>query len=179
MKLSRVWWVLGGLVLIVVATAYELGFFGKGRVTAITEVSPSSIPELVLSDLKGERQSLGQWRGKVLVVNYWATWCAPCREEMPAFSRLHERYINKSVQFVGISIDDAAKIAEFQKTTPVSYPLLIGDITTMENSAKLGNTLQALPFTAVFDREGNLAMTKLGRYSEVDLERHLNELISR
>lgn len=179
MRLSRGWWILGGVVLITVATAYALGFFGKGLVPAITGVSPASIPELVLSDLKGQPQSLGQWRGKMLVVNYWATWCAPCREEMPAFSRLHERYNGKGVQFVGISIDDAAKIAEFQKTTPVSYPLLIGDITSMENSAKLGNTRQALPFTAVFDRDGNLAMTKLGRYSEVDLERHLNELISR
>lgn len=179
MKLWRGWWIVGGLVLIVAATGYTLGFFGKGFGIASTGVSPSSIPELVLSDLQGKPQSLGQWRGKVLVVNYWATWCAPCREEMPAFSRLHERYRDKGVQFVGISIDDAVKIAEFQKTTPASYPLLIGDITTMENSARLGNARQALPFTAVFDRDGNLAMTKLGRYSEADLERHLNELISR
>jgi peroxiredoxin len=98
---------------------------------------------------------------------------------MPGFSRLHDKYRGKGVQFVGISIDDASKIAEFQKTTPVSYPLLIGDIGVIENSAKLGNTRLALPFTAVFDREGRLSATKLGRFSESDLERHLVGLISR
>ena len=84
---------------------------------------------LVLTDLNGQPQSLGQWRGKVLIVNYWATWCPPCREEMPGFSRLQDKYRDKGVQFVGISIDTADKIIEFQKTTPVTYPLLIGDIT--------------------------------------------------
>jgi thiol-disulfide isomerase/thioredoxin len=112
-------------------------------------------------------------------VNYWATWCLPCREEMPGFSRLQDKYHDKGVQFVGISIDTADKIVEFQKTTPVTYPLLIGDMTVMENSAKLGNSRQALPFTAVFDREGRLVATKLGRLSEPELDRQLAELVSR
>ena len=98
---------------------------------------------------------------------------------MPGFSRLQDKYRDKSVQFVGISIDTASKIIEFQKTTPVSYPLLIGNIGVMENSAALGNTRQALPFTAVFDGQGRLAATKLGRFAEADLERLLLELVSR
>jgi peroxiredoxin len=98
---------------------------------------------------------------------------------MPGFSRLQEKFRDKGVQFVGISIDDAAKIIEFQKETPVSYPLLIGSMEIMKSSADLGNTRQALPFTAVFDREGRLAATKLGRLSEPELERQLKDLISR
>ena len=137
-----------------------------------------SIFDAKLNDLQGQPQSLGQWRGKVLVVNYWATWCHPCREEMPGFSRLQDKFRDKGVQFVGISIDDAAKIVEFQKDTPVTYPLLIGDIESMKNSADLGNTRQALPFTAVFDRQGKLATTKLGRLSEKELEPVLAELAS-
>ena len=82
-------------------------------------------------------------------------------------------------KFVGISIDDASKIIEFQKETPTTYPLLIGDIGTMKNSADLGNTRQALPFTAVFDRQGKLALTKLGRLSEKELEPELADLASR
>jgi peroxiredoxin len=97
---------------------------------------------------------------------------------MPGFSRLQEKYHDKGVQFVGISIDNAAKIIEFQKETPVSYPLLIGDMGVMENSAALGNTRQALPFTAVFDRQGALFSTKLGRVAEPELERQLIELMS-
>jgi peroxiredoxin len=103
------------------------------------------------------RKASEQWRGRILVLNYWATWCFPCREEMPGFSRLQDNFTNKGVQFVGISIDEAAKIIEFQKETPVSYPLLIGDMKTMTNSAELGNSRQALPFTVVFDRNGQLA----------------------
>ena len=177
MKRSRVWLMLGGFALLAAAVGYRLGVSGKGAETA----APPALPvfELVLADLKGQPQALGQWRGKLLIVNYWATWCPPCREEMPGFSRLQEKYRDKGVQFVGISIDNVAKIVEFQKTTPVSYPLLIGDIGVMENSAALGNTRQALPFTAVFDQQGQLSATKLGRYAEADLERLLLELVSR
>ncbi len=180
MKRPTVWLALAGIVLLLAVAGYQLGFMGKAQEPPTkSAASASALMSLPLTDVAGRTQRLDQWRGKVLVINYWATWCAPCRDEMPGFSRLHEKYQSKGIQFVGISIDDAAKIAEFQKMTPVSYPLLIGDMNTMTKSAELGNSRQALPFTAVFDREGNLAMTKLGRWSEADLEPKLNELMSR
>lgn len=179
MKRARLWLLLLGFAMLAAAIGYRFGETGKSA-ESVPAVAPSfAIYDLQLTDLKGQTQSLGQWRGKVLVVNYWATWCHPCREEMPGFSRLQDHYRDKGVQFVGISIDDADKIVEFQKETPVNYPLLIGDMNTMKNSADLGNSRQALPFTAVFDRDGRLAMTKLGRWSEADLERQLLDLISR
>jgi thiol-disulfide isomerase/thioredoxin len=177
MKRPLLWPILGVVALLAAAAGYRLGLTEKTGETA--RIAGLPMFELTLTDLNGKTQSFSQWRGKVLVVNYWATWCHPCREEMPGFSRLQDKYRDKGVQFVGISIDTADKIIEFQKTTPVTYPLLIGDITVMENSAKLGNNRQALPFTAVFDREGGLSATKLGRLSEPELERQLNELISR
>ena len=179
MKRAHLWLVLGGLALLAALAGYRLGVVGKSAETVTATAAALPIYELVLADLKGQPQGLGQWRGKVLIVNYWATWCLPCREEMPGFSRLQDKYRDKGVQFVGISIDTADKIVEFQKTTPVTYPLLIGDMTVMENSAKLGNSRQALPFTAVFDREGRLVATKLGRLSEPELDRQLAELVSR
>lgn len=180
MKRSFLWPLLGGLTLFAAVAGYRLGVIGKSaEIPAAVRTPALPIHELILADLNGQAQSLGQWRGKVLIVNYWATWCAPCREEMPGFSRLQDKYRDKGVQFVGISIDTADKIIEFQKITPVTYPLLIGDITIMENSAQLGNKRQALPFTAVFDRDGRLSATKLGRMSEPELERLLKELISR
>ena len=179
MKIVRKGVVLGGIALLAAAIGYWAELFDRSPSTNYTNASPPLIPELILSDLGGHSQNLGQWRGKLLIVNYWATWCHPCREEMPGFSRLHDKYRDKGVQFVGIGIDNVVKIKEFQKTSPVSYPLLVGDIGTMEQSARLGNTKQALPFTAVFDREGNLALTRLGRFQEADLERYLLELISR
>lgn len=179
MKRPLVWLVLGSIALIAGVIGHRLGESGKSTGTMTAASSSLAILDLVLNDLKGQPQAFGQWRGKLLVVNYWATWCLPCREEMPGFSRLQDKYHDKGVQFVGISIDSVAKIAEFMKATPVAYPLLLGDIGVMENSAALGNTLQALPFTAVFDRQGRLVSTKLGRLPEADLERQLIELLSR
>lgn len=138
----------------------------------------TAIFRLNLPDATGKAQAMEQWRGKILVVNYWATWCPPCREEMPGFSRLQEQLGAKGVQFVGISIDTADKVSEFQKQTPVSYPLLIGDSGAIDSSVTLGNSRQALPFTAVIDRQGMVAAIKLGRYAEADLERKLLQLIS-
>ena len=177
MNRARLWLALCSIALLAVYAGYRVGAPKKAFDSPVTPTL--SIFDVKLNDLQGQPQSLGQWRGKVLVVNYWATWCHPCREEMPGFSRLQDKFRNKGVQFVGISIDDASKIIEFQKETPTTYPLLIGDIGTMKNSADLGNTRQALPFTAVFDRQGKLALTKLGRLSEKELEPELADLASR
>lgn len=180
MKRYGIWIALGGAALLAATVGYQIGFKEKnGTPAPPATASASAVMALPLTDVAGRVQRLEQWRGKVLVVNYWATWCSPCRDEMPGFSRLHQKFQSKGVQFVGISTDDAAKIIEFQKETPVSYPLLIGDMNTMTKSAELGNSRQALPFTAVFDREGNLAMTRLGRWSEADLEAKLEGVIAR
>lgn len=180
MKSSRAWLLGAGLALVATVIGYRFVLNNKTAETPTMPTAPqTAIFDLVLADVDGKSQSLQQWRGKILVLNYWATWCFPCREEMPGFSRLQAKYQDKGVQFVGISIDEAAKIIEFQKETPVNYPLLIGDMKTMANSAELGNSRQALPFTAVFDRNGQLAMSKLGRWNEADLEPKLLELISR
>lgn len=180
MKRGTTWLFLVGIALLAVVVGYLIGEIRKNPEIQPPSKSPSTaIFELSLVDAKGQTQRVDQWRGKILVVNYWATWCFPCREEMPGFSRLQDKYQDKGVQFVGISIDDVAKIIEFKKETPVSYPLLIGDLTTMTRSAELGNNRQALPFTVVFDRQGNVAMSKLGRWNEADLEAKLSGLVSR
>lgn len=178
MTISRTWFWVGGAALVAAMAGYQFGNSGRDVEPLPPTAAQVSIFELVLKDTHGRAQPLKTWRGHVLVVNYWATWCHPCREEMPGFSRLHDKYRGKMIQFVGISSDDADKIIEFEKTTPVSYPLLIGDMTVMQGSAALGNRHQALPFTAVFDRQGRLAMTRLGRWNEADLERELQGLIS-
>ena len=170
---------MGGTALLAAAAGYWLAGTDSPSPAPTSPATASAVFDLTLPDAEGKRQRMDQWRGKVLVLNYWATWCHPCKEEMPGFSRLHQTYRDKGVQFVGISIDSADKIIEFQKTTPVSYPLLIGDMTIMGKSAELGNSRQALPFTAVFDRSGNLAMSKLGRWNEADLEPKLVELLHR
>ena len=109
---------------------------------------------VTLPDADGTAQPLAQWRGKLLVVNFWATWCAPCREEMPMFVKAQREHAGAGLQFVGIAVDDAAKARQFATEIGVNYPTLIGGYGAMELSKSLGNTLMALPFTVVVDRDG-------------------------
>jgi len=117
---------------------------------------------LALPDPAGHPQPMAQWRGKVLVVNFWATWCAPCREEMPDFVRAQDEYGAKGLQVVGIAVDNADKVQEFAKEIGLNYPALIGGYGAMDLSRDLGNSLVALPFTLVLDRQGKVAYTHLG-----------------
>ncbi len=177
MNKPSLWLTIGIATLLAAATGYLLGTISRNADATSAVPATNTIPNLILPDLKGQQQALAQWKGKILVLNYWATWCPPCRDEMPGFSRLQDKLGAKGVQFVGISIDQADKVMDFQKETPVSYPLLIGEFGAMQTSIDLGNDRQAMPFTAIFDRNGTLHSFKLGRFAEADLEKALNRLL--
>ena len=132
-----------------------------------------AIFDLTLPDLEGRSQPLAQWRGKVLVVNYWASWCKPCVEEMPAFSRLSSHYASWGVQFVGIGLDEAEKMQAFAKKTPVSYPLLVAE----SAGTTPGLQVKGLPYTVVIGRDGRIETTHLGRMDEAALEPVLRRLL--
>jgi thiol-disulfide isomerase/thioredoxin len=138
----------------------------------------SAILGLVLPDSEGRQQALSQWRGKVLVVNFWATWCAPCREEMPQFVKAQARDVDKGVQFVGIAVDDPGKVRAFVKEIGLNYPALIGGYGAIELSKSLGNDLSALPFTIVVDRQGRVAHTQLGPVKSARLDGWLATLLA-
>jgi len=119
-----------------------------------------------LSELDGTPRTLAAFRGRILVVNYWATWCAPCREEIPMFVRLQQEFADKNVQFVGIAIDQADKVREFAKEIRISYPVLIGGMDALELSRRAGNTAGVLPFTVVLGRNGQVANSLIGGLTE-------------
>lgn len=121
-------------------------------------------------DSEGKMQALEQWRGKLLVINFWATWCPPCREEMPELSQFHEHYRDQGVLVLGIATDDVAKIREFTKETKVSYPLLAGDLDAMNLGNAMGNNKGILPYTVILDRDGSVVKTFFGRVNHVMLE---------
>jgi len=139
------------------------------------KVAVDAIFALNLPDLGGRSQPVAQWRGKVLVVNYWASWCKPCVEEMPALSRMQRQFAALGVQFVGIGVDDAGKLAAFVAATPVSYPVLVAS----PADTPPGLQVKALPFTVVIGRDGGIEMTRLGRIDEESLEPVLRRLVGR
>ena len=143
----------------------------------VTQRDGAAVLGLVLPDLDGREQPLAQWRGKVLIVNFWATWCAPCREEMPQFIETQARDASKGLQFVGIAVDQVDKVREFAKEIRLNYPALIGGFGAIELSRALGNDLAALPFTIVLDRDGRVAHTQLGPLKPARLDTLLRELL--
>lgn len=162
--------------------AAALGFlFGQPQVQSPPELAADSVgklTDLVVATPEGQAAPLSQWAGKVRVVNFWATWCPPCREEMPEFSRMQEKLAGKGVQFIGIGIDTPENILNFQKSNPVSYPLLLGSYDVLKLTVELGNKSSALPFTVILDRNGSVAHSKTGKLSEAELEALLKPLYS-
>ncbi len=115
-----------------------------------------------LMGLDNRLQSFEQWRGKVLVVNFWATWCAPCREEIPGFIQFQERYRARGVQFVGVAIDHKERVAPYAKEMAINYPLVVGGLETMEFARLLGNQHSVLPYTLAIDRTGKVIFSQVG-----------------
>lgn len=138
-----------------------------------------TLPELRLPDLAGQEFGQSNLEGKVVVLNFWATWCLPCREEIPMFMGFQAERGSDGVQFVGIAIDDAAAVKEFVTTTKINYPVLLGDVDAIELSRRLGNRLQGLPFTAIFDRKGNLIYAQTGPVERAHLEERIGPLLKK
>jgi thiol-disulfide isomerase/thioredoxin len=135
-----------------------------------SEVSQAALMAASFPDLTGKVQSLGQWQGKLLVINFWATWCAPCREEMPALNRIHNKYVAKGLQIIGIAADSADKVSQFSRETDIEYPLLVDQAGAMELSKRLGNRFGLLPHTVVIGADGKLIFSKLGVIQEQRFE---------
>jgi thiol-disulfide isomerase/thioredoxin len=146
--------------------AYHLWSRGSDELAAAVE----RVLQARVVDVQGAPRSLEQWRGRVLVVNYWATWCAPCREEIPVFVRMQERYGERGLQFVGIAIDQPDKVAEFAREFRVNYPLVLGGVDSIELLRQVGNRAGVLPYTLVIDRRGNLVSREPGGVKESRLE---------
>ncbi|WP_301103014.1 TlpA disulfide reductase family protein [Propionivibrio sp.] len=173
-----------GLVVAIAAlvAGTYLGFVARAPETSLPVVSGAAIARLFatrLVDANGKVQALSQWQGKTLVVNFWASWCPPCREEMPYFSRLQTKYSANGVQFVGIALDTADNVISFSKQQAVSYPLLIADSEGAELIRDLGNSRLALPYTVVLGPGGEAQLARLGRIFEQELDTLLPKIVRR
>lgn len=129
-----------------------------------------------VQDIAGNSQALSQWQGKVLVVNFWATWCAPCREEMPELDALQKAY-GDQLTVLGVSLDDLAKTQAYAQQSPVSYPLLAADIEGMGLSASLGNIKSVVPYTVIIGSDGKIVSSYFGRVSQALLQEKLQAFL--
>ncbi|WP_116136750.1 TlpA family protein disulfide reductase [Trinickia diaoshuihuensis] len=146
------------------------------QAAAPTGDAVAQLMDAALQDVSGKPQTLAPYKGRVLVVNFWASWCAPCVAEMPELVRLHDAYAGKGVQFVGIGVDSEQNIQNFLKKVPVDYPILVSGFGGADLARSLGNSAGALPFTVVIDANGVVRSTKLGQVAPTELRRTLDAL---
>ena len=138
-----------------------------------------SIANLSWRDTKGDVQSIGRYKGKIVVLNFWATWCVPCRHEMPMLSEIQKKYGDRGVVVLGGSVDDVStqvKIQPFAQQEHISFPLLVGANSDQMKQLQLG---EAIPATAFFDADGNLVSRVLGEMNKSDLQHRIEWMLGK
>ena len=163
---------------VVAAVALGAGLYAAvDRGPPPESASVLALTRATFPDLAGNSTTLSHWQGKVVVVNFWASWCPPCREEIPGLIRMQGRYAANGVQIVGIAVDSAEKSRQAAAEMTINYPVLVAGLEAIDLTRKLGNPAGGLPYTIVLDRQGGLVATHLGLLSEAQLEQILRPLL--
>jgi peroxiredoxin len=134
-------------------------------------------PDFSLADINGKMRRIDEWNGRVIALNFWATWCPPCRQEIPEFVALQSRYADRGLQIVGIALQRPEEVQEFMQEHHINYPVLAGELDVIALSRVYGNDIGALPYTVIIDRQGKIVFVKQGRLSGEVAERVIARLL--
>jgi thiol-disulfide isomerase/thioredoxin len=169
--------------IIIIAALVALGggviarhFLSSPTVQTSQAASPS--PDFSFPDVSGKIHHSTEWQGKIRVINFWATWCPPCIEEIPEFIKMQKQYGDKGVQFIGIAIEERESVADYLKSIAINYPILIGGIDATALSQQMGNVIGAVPFTVVVNREGQIIHQQPGPLSDEQMLKIITPLIN-
>jgi len=163
----RTWLAAAGVALVAGGTAYGLRSpTGAGREPGPVE---EAFWQQEFSQTDGSALRMAHFRGKPLVVNFWATWCPPCVEELPLLSAFFVENKSKSWQVLGLAVDQPSAVKRFQAQNPLSFPVALAGLQGTDLSRSLGNLSGGLPFTVVFGVAGEVRHRKIGRLSPDDL----------
>lgn len=174
---------LPGLILIFAVVGGSAGFLLGGYVydnppapAGVERIGiDETVPDFELIQSTGQRRRLSEWRGKLVIVNYWASWCPPCIEEMPMLDRYAKTHADRDVVVLGIAEDDPDAVQSFLLRHPVDYPILIGAGQFPGSSMQLGNSRGVLPYTAVLGSDGTLVDRHAGLLDEARLDAWLTK----
>ena len=127
-------------------------------------------PDFSLPDKDGNMRSVQEWDGQVLVINFWATWCPPCRDEIPEFIKLQNKYSAQGLQFIGIALHKPEEVQGFVAELGMNYPILVGEEAVIRVAGDYGNQTGILPYTVVIDRNKRIVFVKKGalHYAEAE-----------
>ena len=173
--MKRAYWPMLAVALVFCAAG---AWFGARQFTS-GPVAPSAVDAFysrTMPDASGTATPMQQWKGRPLVLNFWATWCAPCVEEMPELTALQKELQSKDIQILGIGIDSPANISTFAARYKIGYPLYVAGMEGSELSRQLGNQAGGLPFTVLVDASGKVKKTYLGRLKMEELRRDIGAM---
>lgn len=136
----------------------------------LSAMAAPTLEQTNFAKLQGGNTTIAAYKGKVTVLNFWATWCGPCREEMPMLNRLRAKLAPKGVEVVGVALDNKEEVSAFVNQLKISYPILLGDSDTLGLMRSLGNATGGLPYTLILDRKGKIAAKLTGLLDEKKLE---------
>lgn len=159
------------LIITVAIIAFTCGLGVRGLLADAAQDSHKPIADFSLSDLSGKQHSTKEWQGKVLVLNFWATWCPPCLKEMPEFQELQNKYSDKGLQVIGIALDDAEPVKEFLASNKITYPILLGEDQGTKIAHDLGNIVNTVPFTVVVNKQGMVVKSHMGTLTREELQK--------
>ncbi|CAA9890330.1 Redoxin domain-containing protein [Candidatus Methylobacter favarea] len=157
------------LIGLVAAIALGAGISAARFLAHLEKTRQSPLPEFSLADLSGVQHSIYEWQGKILIINFWATWCPPCRKEIPEFIALQEQYATKGVQFIGVAIDEQEAVSRYLSSTKINYPVLMGEDKGIALAHQLGNIIDAVPFTLVVDQQRQIIHRQPGEFSRDEI----------
>jgi len=140
-------------------------------------VAPAPLIDFSLADLRGEITPISKWRGKILIINFWATWCPPCLKEIPDFIALQNEYADKNVQFIGIAIDTSELVADYLTFIDINYPILMAEVEGQQLAKQLGNVVNAVPFTIVVNANNEIIYRHPGELSKTKIRQIIDPLV--
>lgn len=161
------------LALILALSAGFMGYLARHYQERVANINPY---ELSVPDANDLPQSLAQWQGKTIVLNFWATWCTPCLAEIPEFIQLQSQLQAQGIQFVGIAIDDKENVMRYLQSIAINYPILIAGNGGIRLSQAFGNIIGAIPFTVIINPTGQILHRQMGELSADALKKILAEL---
>ena len=131
--------------------------------------------EFAAADLSGSFRNIKEWDGDIIFLNFWATWCPPCKKEIPAFIELQKTYGHQGFQILGAALDNAEAVMEYAKEVGVNYPLLLVENEGIGLARRYGNGIGILPYTVIINREGEVIYTITGELSKKRAKKILAE----
>lgn len=166
--------------LAVIAVIVTLILFSAAVLWQKTQApAADQLPTFTLTTLDGKSWHSDDHLDKVLIVNFWATWCPPCRREMPLFVDLQHEYAEKDVMFVGIALDGEEPVRTFVENYGIDFPILLGNEESNELAKQLGNKMGGLPYTVIVSKDGTIHKRHIGALEEAHLRPILEQLTER